>query len=139
MKTNNFEAFSKTSAGRCSATLAKRFSTLPPKQLWNAVYSAAAMPVPQLKEGSKYTTEQLCSLDIWSPLLTVERRIAGMCLAYMVKVGAVPLRLHLTPSGKGKKRYFLPTMKVSVATLPIDVRQTFAYDSRSLVAGNSSI
>lgn len=121
MKTNNFEAFSKTSAGRCSATLAKRFSTLPPNQLWNAVYSAATMLVPQLMEGSKNTTEQLCGPDIWLPWLTVERRIAGMCMAYMVKVRVVPLTLHLTPSGKGKKRYCPFSMKAGVATLPTDV------------------
>ena len=139
MKTNNFEAFSKTSAGRCSATLSRKFSTTPSKQLWDTVHSEVVWALPYLIEGGRYTTEQLCDPEIWSPWLTVERRIAGMCLAYLVKVGAIPLVLHLTPSRKGKKRYQLPCVKAGVATLPTDVTRIFAYDSRSLVAGNSSI
>ena len=139
MKTNNFEAFSKTSAGRCSATFSKNFSTIPTKQLWHAVLSEAIFALPFLIEGGRYTAEQLCDQEIWLPWLTVERRIAGMCLAYLVKVGAIPLVLHITPSGKGTKSYSLPSMKACVATLPTKVREIFAYDSRSLVAGNSSI
>jgi hypothetical protein len=121
MKTNNFEAFSKTSAGRCSATLSKKFSTIPPKKLWDAVHSEAVFALPHLMEGGKYTTEQLCGPEIWSPWLTVERRIAGMCLAYLVKVGAIPLVLHLTPSGNGMKRYQRP-LKAGVAPLDPTLR-----------------
>lgn len=134
MKASIFEAFSKTSAGRRSATLLKKYSVNPLKQLWDAVHSEAVWALPHLMEGSKYTTEQLCGPDIWSPWCTVERRVAGMCLAYLVKVGAIPLVLHLTPSGTSNKSYRLPSMKAGVATLPSGVTRPFAHDRRSLVA-----
>lgn len=111
-----FQTFSKTSAGRCAATLSKNYNTIAPKQVWDAVHSEAVMALLHLKEGGKYTTEQICGPGIWSPWFTVERRVAGMCLAYLIKVGAIPLVLHLTPSGKGKKRYCLPSTKAGVAT-----------------------
>jgi hypothetical protein len=121
MKTNNFQAFSKTSAGRCSVTLSTKFSTIPPKQLWDAVHSEVAWALPHLMEGGKYSAEQLCGPDIWSPWFTVERRMAGMVLAYLVKVGAIPLTLHVTPSGNGTKRY-QPLMKAGVAPLDLTLR-----------------
>ena len=82
--------------------------------MWDTVHSEVAWALPHLMEGGKYTTEQLCGPDMWAPWFTVEHRIAGMCVAYLVKVGAIPLVLHLTRSGKGKKRYCLPSMKAGV-------------------------
>lgn len=118
MKTNIFEPFSKTSSGRFAATLSRKFNTIPPKQVSDAVHSEVAWALPHLMEGGKYTAEQLCGPDIWLPWFTVEHRIAGMYLAYLVKVGAIPLVLHLTPSGSGMKRYQLP-VKAGVAPLPL--------------------
>ena len=118
MKPNNFESFSKTSAGRCSATFSRKFSTIPLKQLWDTVHSEVAWALPHLMEGGKYTTEHLIDPGIWSGWLTVEHRIAGMCLAYQVKVGAIPLKQRFTQSGKGTKRYRLPFVKAGAASLP---------------------
>lgn len=136
MKTGTFKEFSKTSAGRGSETLSKKYNTIPPMQVWDAVHSEVVMALPHLMEGGKYTTGQLCGPEIWSPWNRLERRVAGMCLAYLVKVRAIPLVLHLTPSGKGNRRYRLPYVKAGVATLPSGVTRPFAFDSRSLVAAS---
>jgi hypothetical protein len=117
MKNSIFEPFSKTSSGRRAATLMATHTNTT-AQLFKAVRTDVAAALPGLIEGKKYSTEKLCSLDTWSPLYKAERRVAGMILAYLVKVGAIPLTLHRTRKGKGTKRYRLPFVQVGVAPLP---------------------
>ena len=116
MKTNIFEAFSKTSSGRRASTLLATHAHTP-AQLFNAIRTDVVAAIPRLIEGKKYSTEKLCSQDTWSPLYKAERRVAGMCLAFLVKVGAIPLTLHRTRSGKGTKSYQLPFVKAGVVVL----------------------
>ena len=117
MKTSIFDQFSKTSSGRRAATLMATH-TKTTAQLFNAVQTDLAAALPRLIAGKKYTAKQLCSPATWSPVRIAENRVAGMILAYLVKVGAVPLTLHRTRSGKGTKRYRLPLVQVGVAILP---------------------
>ena len=107
MTTQIYDSFSKTSAGRRSAGLLRKHSVIPLKQLCDAVHTEVVWTLPHLSKGGKYTAEELCGPDMWLAWFTGERRVAGMCLAHLVKVGSVPLTLHYTRSGKGKKRYFL--------------------------------
>lgn len=118
MKTDIFEPFSKTSSGRRAATLLATHAHTS-AQLFNAVRAEVAVALPYLIEGGKYSAEQLCGPELWSLWRTAEKRTAGMCLAYQVKVGAIGMVVHVTPSGKGKKRYCLPSVKGGVATFPI--------------------
>ena len=113
MKTTIFEPFSKTSSGRRAATLLTNHAHTP-AQLFNAVRREVTAALPRLIEDKNYTTEELCSPDTWSPLSIAEKRVAGMCMAYLVKVGAIRLSVHRTRSGKGKKRYCLRSMKAGV-------------------------
>lgn len=116
MTTLIFESFSKTPAGRRSAGLLKKHRVIPLKQLCDAVHAEVVWALPHLIKGGKYTAEELCGPDIWSAWFKGGHRIAGMYLAYLVRVGAIPLVLHLTPSGNGTKRYQLP-VKTGVAPL----------------------
>lgn len=106
MSSSIFETFEKTSAGRRAATLL-RDSIVTPAQFYDAVHVAVVEHLPYLDDGRRYTTEEQCGPELWSAWFTGERRVAGMCLAHLVKVGSVPLTLHYTRSGKGKKRYYL--------------------------------
>lgn len=106
MNSSIFETFKKTPAGRRATTLL-RASSLASAQLFNAVHAAVVEHLPYLDDGRRYTTEELCGPELWSTWFTAERRVAGMCLAHLVKVDSVPLTLHYTRSGKGKKRYHL--------------------------------
>lgn len=120
MKARLLEEFTKTPAGRRAATLLATHTNTT-AQLLDAVFFETDFALPYLVEGAKYTTEQLCGPDTWSPLRIAEKRVAGMILSYLVKVGAIPLVLHLTPSGNGMKGYRLP-VKAGVAPLPPTLR-----------------
>lgn len=110
MKIEIFEAFAETGSGRRAATLLARHKTTP-RQLFDALHVAVVAALPNLTDGSLYTTQQLCGPALWANWSIAERRVVGMCLAYQVKVFAVALVLHRTPSGKGKKRYCLADVK----------------------------
>lgn len=120
MQARHFEEFAKTPAGRRAAGLLKACA-ITPKQLLYTVFFETVFALPYLMEGEKYTTEQFCGPEKWSPLRKAERRVAGMCLAYLVKVGAIPLTLHRTRNGEGTKRYQLP-VKAGVAPLAPTLR-----------------
>jgi hypothetical protein len=68
---------------------------------------AVAEVIPHLTPGRRYTTEDFCGPDLWASWSPGERISAGICLSYLVSNRAVPLVLHVTPSGTGTKRYYL--------------------------------
>jgi hypothetical protein len=47
---------------------------------------------PALIPGEGYTSEMLCSPAFWSQLSNNEQRLAGRCVAHMVRSGLLPLR-----------------------------------------------
>ena len=106
MSSSNFEIFMKSSSGHRAAALL-RASNIRPAQLYDAVHAAVVEHLPYLDDCRRYTTEELCGSELWSQWHIAAVRVAGMCLAHLVKVGSVPLALHYTRSGKGKKRYYL--------------------------------
>jgi hypothetical protein len=112
MKTNYFEKFSGTSAGRCASSLLVTHQ-IKPKHIFSTVLYKSNQALPDLVVGGKYTTEMLSSPEVWARWTTAERRVAGMCLAYLVRTNSVDLVLHITRKGKGKKRYCLPTKEDS--------------------------
>lgn len=117
MKTNYFEKFSGTSAGRCASSLLVTHR-IKPKHIFSTVLFKINQALPHLVVGGKYTTEMLSSPEVWAKWTTAERRVAGMCLAYLVRSESVGLVLHLTRKGKGKKRYCLPTNEDSSTAKP---------------------
>lgn len=83
-------------------------SNAPPEALLRTVRQAVMEVIPYLAPGKRYTAEELCGPDLWDAWAPGEQISAGICLAYLVRNGAVPLVMHITRSGKGTKKYFLP-------------------------------
>ena len=79
----------------------------PPEGLLNIVRQAVMEVIPYLAPGKRYTAEELCGPELWASWSPGERISAGICLSYLVSNRAVPLVLHVTPSGTGTKRYYL--------------------------------
>ena len=104
MKTTNFADFAATSAGRRAATLLSDHK-VKPLQIFNTVLAEVTHAMPYLVEEGRYTTEMLCGAEIWGKWFTAEGRVAGMCVAFMVKTRTVKLYRHITPSGSGKAKY----------------------------------
>jgi hypothetical protein len=104
MKKNDFEDFARTSAGRRAATLLLTH-VVKPDEIFATVLAQLTEILPILEEHGRYTTEDLCGPDLWANWFTAERRVAGMCVAYLAKKPDVALYKHITPSGKGKAKY----------------------------------
>ena len=51
-----------------------------------------------------YTAEKLCGKDAWDRWGVGQRRAAGMCIVYLAKNGALPLR-QVSPEGVTPCRY----------------------------------
>lgn len=99
--------FRETGGGVRAEELLKKLK-LSSEQVLLQVLASVAEVVPALQHGALYSAEQLCGPELWSQFKTVgARRSAGMCLAYLVDRRALPLKLHVTPSGKGPRRYKL--------------------------------
>ncbi|MEY2860498.1 MAG: hypothetical protein RL392_956 [Pseudomonadota bacterium] len=98
----------KTSSGHRAATMLATHR-VKPEQVYATVLTAVTRAMPRLKDGKKYTTAMLCAPTVWSELSQGEGCVAGMCLAYLVRNKMVALRLHRTPSGKGKNHYLTLT------------------------------
>jgi len=59
--------------------------------------------------NERCTAKLLCGPELWASYgANSVKQCAGMCLSYLVLIRALPLRVHVTPKGKGTKRYFLP-------------------------------
>jgi len=107
MKTQYFDNFAATSSGRRAATLLATH-VVKSEQIFSKVFADVTDAVAHLVVDCKYTTEMLCDPATWANWKIAEKRVAGMCSAYLVKNALVGLELHRTPSGKGKNRYCLP-------------------------------
>ena len=59
---------------------------------------------PALIPGEGYTAEMLCGPEFWGQLSDNEQRLAGRCVAYMVRNGLLPLR-RLGCQHKSPARY----------------------------------
>ena len=104
MKTTNFDNFACSSAGRRAATLLLDHK-VKPEQIFSTVLAEITQILPYLEDDGRYLTENLCDPDIWAAWFTAEKRVAGMCVAYLVRKSVVQLFRHRTPSGKGKAKY----------------------------------
>lgn len=104
MKKSYFEDFACTSAGRRAASLL-RDRKVKPEQIFARVLAEVTQILPHLDEDRRYTTEMLCGPDLWATWFTAERRVAGMCVAYLAKKPDVALYKHHTQSGAGKAKY----------------------------------
>ena len=71
------------------------------------VFTCVVSERPTLDSTKKYKARQLCNEDIWLQLSHAEISCAGLCLAYLAEGGALPLRRHYTPSGKGPRSYWI--------------------------------
>lgn len=110
----HFESFAKTSAG-CRANTLLGTHLVKPKDIFAAVIANVTELLPYLEDGCKYTTEMLCGPDTWAAWTAGEHRVAGMCLAYLVRHRVVALVRHKTRSGRGSARYIKGSPPVAVA------------------------
>jgi len=104
MKNRHFYWFAETSSGRYSKTLLMGHAVTP-EQIFATVITVVPLLLPYLEDGCLYTTEMLCGPENWSKWSPAEHRVAGMCLAYLVRERVIPLFKHLTRSGKGKAKF----------------------------------
>lgn len=121
--TRNFDAqrayvaFLNTAGGQRAAGL-MRTHKMSLSEVLVAVEAAIWDVHPVLMSGALYSTEELCGPELWDRLrFDGARRVAGMCLAFLVECHAVPLVMHWTPSGKGPKRYLLDSTRISGISL----------------------
>ena len=98
--------FNETAAGRRAEGLLAKHS-FKTDFLFTGVHFKVNEALQSMVADRLYTSEQFCGEEMWSQLYPAEKRVVGMCVAYLVSTGAVGLTLHRTPSGKGKKRYRL--------------------------------
>lgn len=104
MTKHDFEDFARTSAGRRATAVLRNHKAMP-DEIFAMVLAQVTEILPILEEGGRYTTEMLCGPELWARWFTAERRVAGMCVAYLAKKPDVALYKHLTPAGKGKAKY----------------------------------
>lgn len=107
-------AFLDTAAGQRAVGL-MRTHKMSLSEVLEAVEAAVSDVLPVLMHNALYSAEQLCGPELWDRLrFDGARRVAGMCLAFLVECQAVPLVVHWTSSGNGPKRYLLDSTWVSV-------------------------
>jgi hypothetical protein len=119
MKNELFEDFLTTGGGRnCERLVTNKYRT--PQQLFEIVHAAVAEAIPHLDEGQRYETSDFFDEEKWcKSFFEGEQHAAGMCLAYLVRNGAVPLIERRTRSGAGTHQYMLPVVyKAGVGALP---------------------
>jgi hypothetical protein len=109
-----FEMFEDSPAGRSCASLLER-GIHKPRQMFDDVYAAVTNALPGMDDCVNYTAAQICGSDVWAGLHRNEKSAAGMCLAFMVKHSMVPLTMHRTRSGKGKRKYHLTPKRTQIA------------------------
>ena len=96
--------FLTTSRGkRCIALLGEMRSLA----MLELAFTCVASEFSYLNASKKYKARELCNEGIWLQLTKSEITSAGICLAYFADAGALPLRMHKTPSGKGPKSYWI--------------------------------
>lgn len=85
------------------------FALVPPDRealLMHQVYTRVRRNIGHLDPLRKHPARVLCG-DDWKTLLKGQPSAAGIFLAFLVENGHVPLRLHVTRSGKGSKTYWI--------------------------------
>lgn len=97
-------AFLATPSGqRCQAMLGDaRARTLPRMVRALAIANRLA-----LDPNRRHFTRDLCGASAWAQLRPREKVCAGMCMAFLVARKLLPLRTHVTRSGKGARSYWL--------------------------------
>jgi hypothetical protein len=102
-----FARFARTGSGRRADTLLREHPWTP-KEIFDEVQSTTTVVLPLLDSNAAYSCKMLFGSDSWSQWLTAEGRVAGMCLAFLVRTGAIELVPHMTRSGKWSGKYCLP-------------------------------
>ena len=88
---------------RCMASLGE----IRAPALLELVFTCVANELASLDAAKRYRARELCNEGIWLQLAKSEITCAGICLAFLADAGALPLRMHRTPSGKGPKSYWI--------------------------------
>lgn len=109
--TSLLNKFETSPAGRRAGTLLANHKTSLPGMLSN-ILNVIQDGVPGMIPEKRYTAAQLCGQTIWNAWpFKGQKCAAGMCLLFLVKAGALTLELHITKSGKGSKRYYVPAQE----------------------------
>jgi hypothetical protein len=103
----NLSDFLATPQGRRAVPMLQKRG-LPVEAFVEAIRHEVIEALPGLIAHGRYTTKDLCGHDLWSRLHgQAAPRCAGMCLSYLVEIGAVPLVLATNPKSSPRK-YSLP-------------------------------
>jgi hypothetical protein len=101
------EAFARTSSGRRARTLLLTHPSSP-DSIFSEVLNDVTELMPLLELNGAYRCQVLCNPDSWSQWFIAERRVAGMCLAFLVRRGIIKLVRRMTRSGRWSGQYCLP-------------------------------
>lgn len=82
------------------------------------VFARAQASCNGLDPARKHAAGELYGMADWDTLPQGMRVCAGICLAYLVDNGQLPLKVHWTPSGKGKRHYWLSPRSPSSVPAP---------------------
>ena len=114
----NMHAFASTSRGsRVYAMLANHDITA--EKMLADIHAEVLEVLPGLTPGGRYLTQDLCGPDLWVRFRTKGvRRCAGMCLVYLVEIGAVPLVIATGPRRVSAQVQFALTTPATPAADP---------------------
>jgi hypothetical protein len=109
-----YERYRESAGGhRATGLLERHRESLP--DMFEVVFHYVEATIPSLVPEKRYTAEQLCGPELWAMWPHFGQRCsAGLCLAFCVEVGALPLEKHETKSGSGTNRYFVPLKRIRV-------------------------
>lgn len=103
---HGYESFANTHSGRRAESLLRSHATKL-KHIYETVLLNVSPALPFLDIGRRHTAKEFFDDKLWLSWSFAERRVAGMCLTFMVKHQIIPLSMHKTKSGKGSKKYYL--------------------------------
>jgi hypothetical protein len=75
--------------------------------LLELVFTCVGAEVDSLNPLVMHKAKDLCNREIWQHLKGWELTCGGICIASLAETGALPLRRHRTPSGKGPASYWI--------------------------------
>lgn len=108
MNASIFLQFEQSYGGRRAAGLLAKHQT-DMRWMFSEMFSVARAAMSRLTPGRRYTAADICGPDLWSVwCFKGQKYAAGMCMKFLVKVGALQLELHKTKSGRGTTTYYVP-------------------------------
>lgn len=103
--------------------------------LLQTVYAWSKGNLSALSHFRMHKARDICGLDNWQSLLRKQtlRNYAGMCLAFLSDTKSLPLRMHLTKSGKGSKHYWIQSAAHNAGVPSIPAKKPLVVSAKDIV------